>query len=153
MKAVVAAFNQEKALVGAFSVITNLRIGFVWISNAERQLQFQLQHCLLCHPRPWLILFWVNQPFGCFDFVFWGPGDATHWQVATGNMTGNIFFRQCVSPVLFETEHWSPQAHHKYKYIIQFTDTCNNVIVDNTIHNVHLHCTAAWCSKTRSVGA
>ena len=28
MKAVVAAFNQEKALVGAFSVITNLRICF-----------------------------------------------------------------------------------------------------------------------------
>ena len=27
MKAVVAAFNQEKALVGAFSVITNLRMG------------------------------------------------------------------------------------------------------------------------------
>ena len=26
VKAVVAAFNQEKALVGAFSVITNLRI-------------------------------------------------------------------------------------------------------------------------------
>ena len=29
VKAVVAAFNQEKALVGAFSVITNLRIAFV----------------------------------------------------------------------------------------------------------------------------
>jgi len=28
VKAVVAAFNQEKALVGAFSVITNLRIEF-----------------------------------------------------------------------------------------------------------------------------
>ena len=28
MKAVVAAFNQEKALVGAFSVITNLRMQF-----------------------------------------------------------------------------------------------------------------------------
>ena len=28
MKAVVAAFNQEKALVGAFSVITNLRMNF-----------------------------------------------------------------------------------------------------------------------------
>ena len=28
MKAVVAAFNQEKALVGAFSVITNLRTEF-----------------------------------------------------------------------------------------------------------------------------
>ena len=30
MKAVVAAFNQEKALVGAFSVITNLRMFFGW---------------------------------------------------------------------------------------------------------------------------
>ena len=30
MKAVVAAFNQEKALVGAFSVITNLRMEFGW---------------------------------------------------------------------------------------------------------------------------
>ena len=30
MKAVVAAFNQEKALVGAFSVITTLRICFGW---------------------------------------------------------------------------------------------------------------------------
>ena len=28
MKVVVAAFNQEKALVGAFSVITNLRMEF-----------------------------------------------------------------------------------------------------------------------------
>ena len=28
MKAVVAAFNQEKALVGAFSVITNVRMQF-----------------------------------------------------------------------------------------------------------------------------
>ena len=28
MKAVVAAFNQEKALVGAFSMITNLRMEF-----------------------------------------------------------------------------------------------------------------------------
>ena len=29
-KAVVAAFNQEKALVGAFSVITNLQMQFGW---------------------------------------------------------------------------------------------------------------------------
>ena len=36
MKAVVAAFNQEKALVGAFSVITNLRMelfGALVVSN------------------------------------------------------------------------------------------------------------------------
>ena len=32
--AVVAAFNQEKAQVGAFSVITNLRIAFVRISTS-----------------------------------------------------------------------------------------------------------------------
>ena len=38
MKAAVAAFNQEKALVGAFSVITNLRIAFVWISTGRRRL-------------------------------------------------------------------------------------------------------------------
>ena len=29
MKAVIAAFNQEKALVGAFSVITNLRMELI----------------------------------------------------------------------------------------------------------------------------
>ena len=33
MKAVVAAFNQEKALVGAFSVITNLWIAFVYSTS------------------------------------------------------------------------------------------------------------------------
>ena len=36
MKAVVAAFNQEKALVGAFSVITNLRMElFQALDNIE----------------------------------------------------------------------------------------------------------------------
>ena len=38
MKAVVAAFNQEKALVGAFSVIMNIRIAFVRISNRDTAL-------------------------------------------------------------------------------------------------------------------
>ena len=38
MKAVVAAFNQEKALVGAFSVITNLRMEL-----------FEALDCLLLH--------------------------------------------------------------------------------------------------------
>ena len=33
MKAVVAAFNQEKALVGAFSVITNLRMDLFWSTS------------------------------------------------------------------------------------------------------------------------
>ena len=41
MKAVVAAFNQEKALVGAFSVITNLRMELFQAlvdTRLERQL-------------------------------------------------------------------------------------------------------------------
>ena len=38
MKAVEAAFNQEKALVGSFSVITNLRLAFVWISSGQSGL-------------------------------------------------------------------------------------------------------------------
>ena len=44
MKAVVAAFNQEKALVGAFSVITNLRMELfealvVWVRTGEHVRQ------------------------------------------------------------------------------------------------------------------
>ena len=38
MKAIVAAFNQEKALVGAFSVITNLRMElFEALVEVERE--------------------------------------------------------------------------------------------------------------------
>ena len=44
MKAVVAAFNQEKALVGAFSVITNLRME---LFEALRDTHLQLVSSLL----------------------------------------------------------------------------------------------------------
>ena len=37
MKAIVAAFNQEKALVGAFSVITNLRMELFQALDSTRQ--------------------------------------------------------------------------------------------------------------------
>ena len=40
MKAVVAAFNQEKALVGAFSVITNLRMDLFEAWAAEQGKYF-----------------------------------------------------------------------------------------------------------------
>ena len=46
MKAVVAAFNQEKALVGAFSVITNLRMELL-----EAPVTTQL------HSSPQLVIF------------------------------------------------------------------------------------------------
>ena len=42
MKAVVAAFNQEKALVGAFSVITNLRLRS-WDASIVQHLTTRLQ--------------------------------------------------------------------------------------------------------------
>ena len=45
VKAVVAAFNQEKALVGAYSVITTLQIAFV--SSTSLQLQ---RHCSYSPP-------------------------------------------------------------------------------------------------------
>ena len=49
MKAVVAAFNQEKALVGAFSVITNLRMELVQPSTSTFT-----SFCLLFRKGGWL---------------------------------------------------------------------------------------------------
>ena len=51
MKAVVAAFNQEKALVGAFSVITNLRMDlFIALLQARRVLPPPDRHHLAAAP-------------------------------------------------------------------------------------------------------
>ena len=47
MKLVVAAFNQENALVGAFSVITNLRICFGW-TFLEHYTEARLAVARLC---------------------------------------------------------------------------------------------------------
>ena len=44
MKAVVAAFNQEKALVGAFSVITNLRMELFEALLATAHLSQMMTH-------------------------------------------------------------------------------------------------------------
>ena len=43
MKAVVAAFNQEKALVGAFSVITNLRMEL--FEALDNTMMHAVLHC------------------------------------------------------------------------------------------------------------
>ena len=52
MKAVVAAFNQEKALVGAFSVITNLRMELfealiLTLPRGHTRGAAALAHCLV----------------------------------------------------------------------------------------------------------
>ena len=57
MKAVVAAFNQEKALVGAFSVITNLRMElFQALAQAclKQRGQFRAVCSSLSSVRPFL---------------------------------------------------------------------------------------------------
>ena len=60
MKAVVAAFNQEKALVGAFTVITNLRMDFfeallctavMLVSRLMELTQYQLRRMRELGPR------------------------------------------------------------------------------------------------------
>ena len=53
MNAVVAAFNQEKALVGAFSVITNLRMELFEALEQDLLLAAVLRHLLdLVDPDP-----------------------------------------------------------------------------------------------------
>ena len=54
MKAVVSAFNQEKALVGAFSVITNLRMelfqALSWILSGSWSIVWECETAvIICH--------------------------------------------------------------------------------------------------------
>ena len=54
MKAVVAAFNQEKALLGAFSVITNLRMDlFEAPEDREEGPRYSQKPCWAATPRGW----------------------------------------------------------------------------------------------------
>ena len=50
MKAIVAAFNQEKALVGAFSVITNLRMQLFEALISTDQLDVVAEGAGVVHP-------------------------------------------------------------------------------------------------------
>ena len=54
MKAVVAAFNQEKALVRAFSVITNLRMQLFGALNFTPLLIVLFSHFPIYHHHPYL---------------------------------------------------------------------------------------------------
>ena len=52
VKALVGAFNQEKALVGAFSVITNLRMDPVWTPGHQQvQLLYNVTFEVRCLAR------------------------------------------------------------------------------------------------------
>ena len=52
MKAVVAAFNQEKALVGAFSVITNLRMDLFEALVGDPKLRLGVNIIFMCSGEP-----------------------------------------------------------------------------------------------------
>ena len=56
MKAVVAAFNQEKALVGAFSVLTNLRMEIfqALVGHVTRLAQARLLVVIMPGPGPFV---------------------------------------------------------------------------------------------------
>ena len=67
MKAVVAAFPQEKALVGAFSVITNLRIElFEALLTTEPDEMYSVLTKLLSQG-------WVDGALGCLLAAGIGP--------------------------------------------------------------------------------
>ena len=63
MKAVVTAFNQEKALVGAFSVITNLRMK-LFEALVFAQVSRVPSCCLLLAPARELISLYFSVPLG-----------------------------------------------------------------------------------------
>ena len=72
MKAVVAAFNQEKALVGAFSVITNLRMelfGALPCTGLQEWIMTTSQVELLCMRIPGLQNIGGTAPENVFNFT------------------------------------------------------------------------------------
>ena len=78
MKAVVAAFNQEKALVGAFSVITNLRMELfeaLVITDIE-VITVTMIPCCRC---------WLGQGLGAPGAAGGGGGQAARAQVRAVN--------------------------------------------------------------------
>ena len=75
MKAVVAAFNQEKALVGAFSVITNLRMElFQALTNIPHLPIYPCFMLTVC--REYLIF--SSNVSDCFSIISWKPSYWVH---------------------------------------------------------------------------
>ena len=85
MKAVVAAFNQEKALVGAFSVITNLRMELFQALEAAHFTHFTPTFQQLVAVM--IISNFINIPSGNGHLTTGDTGEIVlqhcHWQVRT----------------------------------------------------------------------
>ena len=64
MKAVVAAFNQEKALVGAFSVLTNLRMELFEALDVTHKYFARIKYHLQRGQKAGKTLQWPPRPGG-----------------------------------------------------------------------------------------
>ena len=91
MKAVVAAFNQEKALVGAFSVITNLR------------MELFEALVLRCEERGK----WGDHLLG----ILLGTHTGTGWVDKVYNVPVKVFM---LNLIMLMKPGWSGEGDHKY---------------------------------------
>ena len=89
MKAVVAAFNQEKALVGAFSVITNLRMQLFEALVASVIISYH-----------WLHLIETNLSFLGNYIVREGTSGDTFYIISDGEVLVTVLYCTVLYPVL-----------------------------------------------------
>ena len=84
MKAVVAAFNQEKALVGAFSVITNLRME---LFEAQAALPQSKHFSTPTHDKHYLETFLLGPSISHYDCQYLRMWAETQVRVARVGMS------------------------------------------------------------------
>ena len=92
MKAVVAAFNQEKALVGAFFVITNLRMELFEALLAVQLKNTSREKCIIEISRRVLSLSPLHQPAAAQPVVA-GNGYDTMTQAGPGPAAAGLIHR------------------------------------------------------------
>ena len=92
MKAVVPAFNQEKALVGAFSVITNLRMELFEALLAVQLKNTSREKCIIEISRRVLSLSPLHQPAAAQPVVA-GNGYDTMTQAGPGPAAAGLIHR------------------------------------------------------------
>ena len=92
MKAVVAAFNQEKALVGACSVITNLRMELFEALLAVQLKNTSREKCIIEISRRVLSLSPLHQPAAAQPVVA-GNGYDTMTQAGPGPAAAGLIHR------------------------------------------------------------
>ena len=122
MKAVVAAFNQEKALVGAFSVITNLRICFGWNFLKHWSLCFNVELKKISFAIHWssynynlipsILSSWSRRQNKCHPWYKWCQMFVPHtalWRIKVGWRNKNQ-----IENTIWEGEPSASNIHSNY---------------------------------------